>query len=337
MSMISPDPRLRAFTVLILFGLIGHFCQLISEDKFWNAEYRADMWISPGWHLELHPVIPLVAAAGLLIAVLCGICFRSRAWLGAIGFLYICHFFTYPFRIRNHMTFMLTSLAFLSVSLLATDTIRSQGSELKNPRIARIDNQICIGLALILVINYFFAGFHKLNTAFLALDSALSPGADTIEMFLSTGKISSYAPYWLLAILLYGTLLCEMIVPTLMWRVSAVREFLILVMLVFHFPMVSTMAASDYPMIAVAFYPTLFAERDWSIVEHRLLNRWNWMNFAGALAVIAAHIRFTFLWTPNTVYGILVAGLWGFAAVGLARCASDKVRQLSILRRHPAL
>src|SRR5262245_49642149 len=65
--MVSPDSRLRAFSMLICFGLIGHICQLISEDRFWDPQARTAMWISPGWHLALHPLVPLTVGFALLV------------------------------------------------------------------------------------------------------------------------------------------------------------------------------------------------------------------------------------------------------------------------------
>jgi len=227
-------------------------------------------------------------------------------------------------------------MVFLLLSLLITGTYQGKRVELENSRTASIDNQICRGLALILLIDYFFAGFHKLNTAFLSFDANLSPGVEAIDSFLAAGKISSHAPQWLLGTLLPGILFCEMIVPTVMLSFAAVREFFILVMFAFHFPMISTMGASDYPMIIVAFYPTLFSRSQWSTVEDELLRRWNWMNLMGALLGVFTHLWFTVRWTPNTSYGILVAALWGFAAVALARCCLNKARHLMVEHRSTA-
>jgi hypothetical protein len=332
----SAVSRFRAFALLILFGLIGHFAQLITEDRFWDAEYRAAMWISPGWHLDIHPLISLALAACLLSAVLAGLMVRKRVMLAIVAVLYILHFFSYPFRIRNHMTFMLATQGFLLLSLLVTRTERTKASELSQSTNVLIDNQICNGLAVILVINYFFAGFHKLNTAFLSFDSTVSEGAGTIQSFLSAGHISSHAPHWLLVLLLPGAIFCEMVLPTLIWKVGSLRELFILIMLAFHFPMVTSLGASDYPMIAIAFYPVLFTENHWSAFEHELVKRWNWMNIVGALAGIAAHWRFTVEWTPNTVYGIFVAGLWGFAAVTLAKCFFARLAKQPVMQTQTA-
>jgi hypothetical protein len=334
--MFSAISRFRAFALLVLFGLIGHFAQLISEDRFWNAEYRTAMWISPGWHLEIHPVISLVIAVLLLCAVVSGIVFRKRFILGIVAVLYVLHFFSYPFRIRNHMTFMLATQGYLFLSLLVTRTLRTKASDLRNPSTALIDNQICNGLALILVINYFFAGFHKLNTAFLSFESSLSVGAGTVEGFLGAGQISYYAPHWLLALLLPGAIFCEMALPSLIWKSDYFRELFILIMLAFHFPMVTTLGAADYPMIVVAFYPVLFTQHRWSAFEHELLRRWNWMNAIGAIAGIAAHWWFTVEWTPNAVYGILVAGVWGFAAVTLAKCFLARLARQPVVQPQTA-
>jgi hypothetical protein len=321
----SAVPRFRAFALLILFGLIGHFAQLVTEDRFWDAEYRAAMWISPGWHLDIHPLISLALAACLLCAVVAGLVVRKRVMSAIVALFYILHFFSYPFRIRNHMTFMLATQGFLLLSLLVTRTARTRASELSQSTNVLIDNHICNGLAVILLINYFFAGFHKLNTAFLSFDLNVSEGAATIQSFLSAGHISDHAPHWLLVLLLPGAILCEMVLPTLIWTIGSVRELFILIMLAFHFPMVTTLGASDYPMIVIAFYPVLFTEGHWAAFEHELLTRWNWMNVVGVIVGIAAHWRFTVEWTPNTVYGIFVAGLWGFAAVTLTKCSIARV------------
>jgi hypothetical protein len=335
-NMFSAAPRFRTFALLVLFGLIGHFAQLISEDRFWDAEYRTAMWISPGWHLEMNPVISLAIAVLLVFAVFSGIVLRKRFILGIVAVFYILHFFSYPFRIRNHMTFMLATQGFLLVSLLVTRTLRTKANDLRHSSTALIDNQICTGLAWILVINYFFAGFHKLNTAFFSFDSSVSVGAGTIEGFLGAGQISYYAPHWLLALVLPGAIVCEMVLPTLIWRSDSFREVFILIMLAFHFPMVTTLGAADYPMIVIAFYPVLFSETRWSTFEHELLKRWNWVNVVGAFVGIAAHWWFTPDWTPNTAYGIFVAGLWGFAAVTLAKCFIARLARQSVVQPQTA-
>src|SRR5262245_24668519 len=172
--MFSADLRFRAFGFLILFGLIGHFAQLVSDDRFWDAQSRTEMWISPGWHLEIHPVVSLAIAVLLLLAVLSGIVWRKRFLLGIVAVLYVLHFFSYPYRIRNHMTFVLATQVFLLLSLLVTRTFGTKSSELNNPPTVLIDRHICNGLALILVINYFFSGFHKLNKVFFSFVTVLS-------------------------------------------------------------------------------------------------------------------------------------------------------------------
>jgi hypothetical protein len=334
--MFSAVPRFRAFALLVLFGLVGHFAQLISEDRFWDAEYRTGMWISPGWHLEIHPVISLVIAVCLLGAVVGSMVLRTRLMLGVVAVLYVLHFFSYPFRIRNHMTFMLATQGFLLLSLMATRTLRAKASDLRNAAILQVDNQICGGLAAILIVNYFFAGFHKLNTAFFSFDPSLSVGAGTIAGFLEAARISDYAPHWLLALLLPGTVVCEMLLPTLIWKSDFFRELMILIMLAFHFPMVTTLGAADYPMIVVAFYPVLFTQDQWSAFEHDLLKRWDWTNVVGMFAGIAADWRFTGEWTPNAVYGILVSALWGFVAVTLAKRFIARVVGQSMMQTQTA-
>jgi hypothetical protein len=66
------------------------------------------------------------------------------------------------------------------------------------------------------------------------------------------------------------------------------------------------------------------------------LKRWNWMNVVGACVGIAAHWRFIVELTPNTVYGIFVAGLWGFAAVTLAKCSIARLTKQPVMQAQTA-
>ncbi len=67
------DIRLRAFVALLAPAFVGHTIQLLSEDVPWSGDAMRRFWITPGWHLSLSPLVPLVIAILLAVAVVAGL------------------------------------------------------------------------------------------------------------------------------------------------------------------------------------------------------------------------------------------------------------------------
>ncbi len=303
---VSGDARLNLYAWLLVPGFLGHALQIASEDELWEAASRARYWHTPGWHLALPEAMPYAILLGLYAAVI-GLAFqRSRPWMGAVLALFVLHYLSWPFRIRNHMSHMLFSaLAVGGVWLLGRRSIKT-------------DRLAVDGLALVLVITYAFAALHKTNTYFLSVDPALSSAVDGLTTFFIYGDLGSQPPRWAIAVATYGTVAIEALAPILAWRVRRLRVPMVLVLLAFHFPHVAVMNVADYPMIASMSYVALFSPAHFRLVlrHARRPNRWN---VTGAALGVAAQLWFMPYWGGLMAFGLLVCALWGWAAGSMLR------------------
>lgn len=307
------DARLRTFAALLLPAFVGHTLQLLTEDLPWTELAERRFWVTPGWHLYLPPAAPLAIAVALAIAVvaLAATRARSRAALLALIVLYAAHYLTYPWRIRNHMT---TMLAGLGVIALVWIVARTGGAlTARSPRAREVDGAAATGLAAVIVVQYFFAGLHKMNPVFtdpsLDGESVVIRGLTTLWIY---GDLGSVPPAWAIATGIWGTLVIELAVPFLAWRFRALTIPGVLVLMAFHFPHVSALDIPDYPLIASAFYPSLFTDPQWRRVLARA--RPSPWTVLGGVAGGGAQIWFMPWWGPMSIFGIFVLSLWGWAA-----------------------
>lgn len=296
---LSRDERVQAFCLLLVPAFVAHALQLLGEDTPWAPHAWSRYWFEPGWHLYLPPWVPAALAVALALAVLGLAVFRTRPWVVALAAIYVLHYLTYPYRIRNHMTLTLAGMLVIG------------GLFLIDRRPARADRHVATGLAAVLCITYFFAGFHKINANFLTVgpSSSAVPGIDDFFVY---GDLGGEAPWLARALAVYGTVVIECLVPLIAWRVPRLTIPAILVLFAFHFPMVSVMNVSDYPMIASAFYPALFTRARFRLVLRRAgPTRWT---IGGALLGVAAQAWFVPYWGALTIFGVFVMALWGWAA-----------------------
>lgn len=306
MSGVSKDPRLRAYCWLLVPAFVGHFIQLLGEDVPWADWSALRYWNTPGWHLLLPPWVPY-SIAGLLAAAVIGMAIRRRrAWMAAVIGLYVAHYLTWPFRIRNHMSHMLfTLLAVGGVWLLGRRSI-------KTDRIA------VSGIAAVLCVTYFFAALHKTNAAFLSLDPATSSAVEGLTTFWIYGDLGSQPPRLAMAVAVYGTVLIEALAPLVAWRAPKLRVPAVLVLFAFHFPHVAVMNVADYPMIASVSYVALFGPGHFRLVL-RHARRPNAWNVTGAAVGVAAQLWFMPYWGALMAFGLFVCALWGWAAGAMLR------------------
>jgi hypothetical protein len=114
----------------------------------------------------------------------------------------------------------------------------------------------------------------------------------------------------------WSTVVIEMVVPFVAWRVPRLRALAITTLCLFHVPHVSVMQASDYPMIMTFCYPALFSREDAeSLGPHLHPSVWN---LSGASAGVALQLALMSRATVLTVFGVLVMGLWGWGLGSLA-------------------
>lgn len=333
------DPRLRAVMLLLVPGFVGHTLQLTAEDIPWDPSAWERYWWTPGWHLYLSPWVPVVLAVLLGLAVLAmgataladrphvRLELRSpRRWALVVAGLYAAHYLTYPFRIRNHMSHMLASLGAVALVWLVLAATERR----LDPR--RADRLALDGLAAITCVTYFYAGLHKLNLAFVdvrvdALGESLSGSAavEGLTTFWIYGDLGARPPLAARLVAAWGTILIEMGVPLVAWRVARVRAAAVAVLCLFHVPHVACMDVADYPMIASSFYPALFSGAH----ARRLApffrpSRWN---VTGALLGVATQLWFMPWWGRPTVFGIFVLALWGWALGAFAALAWQRARR----------
>ncbi len=303
MKALSRDARVQTICVLLVPAFVGHTLQLLGEDTPWAPHAWSRYWFEPGWHLYLPPAVPALIAVALAGAVTGLAVFRTRPWVAAIVVLYAAHYLTYPYRIRNHMTLMLSELVMLG-GLWGIDRLRRAPP--------RSDRYVATGIATVLCVTYFFAGFHKINDHFLSL-GPMSAAVQGIDDFWIYGDLGHRAPTWARALAVYGTVVIECLVPLVAWRVPRLTAPAILVLFAFHFPMISVLNVSDYPMLASAFYPALFTRARFRLVL-RHARRPTPFTVVGAGIGAAAQLWFMPYWGALTIFGIFVMALWGWAA-----------------------
>lgn len=300
-SKLSTDGRLRFIALLLFPALIGHAIQLIGEDSPGTAMAMARYWTTPGWHLALPPWLVTGFAVGLGASSVGLLVRRSRPWLLALVVFYVAHYFTYPFRIRNHMSMMLVSLVAIGgVMALA----RLRGTKDK----ALIDRYAIRGVAMVLVITYMSASLHKMNDGFLGPYSSAIQGVDA---FFASGGLGPEAPSWARAVAIYGTLIVEAALPILALVVPRFAGVFVIGLMLFHFPHVAVMNVADYPMIASTFYPALFRREHWARLEPYLLQP-SRVTLGGAAFGVAAQLWFIPSSEALTIFGVFVTALWGW-------------------------
>jgi hypothetical protein len=342
------DPRLRLVTLLLVPGFVGHTLQLTAEDIPWDRSAWDRYWWTPGWHVYLSPWVPVVLAVLLGLAVLAmGIAaardvpsskprlagFDPRSARGAftlVALLYAAHYLTYPYRIRNHMSHMLASTG---VVLVVWAILAWREGRL-DPR--RADRLALEGLAAITCVTYFFAGLHKLNGAFtdIRVDDegrslAGSSAVEGLTTFWIYGDLGAEPPELARMIAAWGTIVIEMGVPLLVWRVPKLRALGVTTLCLFHVPHVACMDVADYPMIASSFYPALFSR-----AEARLYApffRPSAWNVIGAALGVAIQIWFMPWWGRLTIFGTFVLAFWGYGLASIAHAIVERRRR----RRDP--
>ena len=323
MSPIS-DGRVRAFAALMLPCFIGHAIQLLDEDKPWTELAARRYWITPGWHLHLPPAVPIALAGLLVLAVVAVAVRRDRASMLALFAAYAAHYFTYPFRIRNHMTTMLFGLGVLA---LVWGVARASGALREpDPRARTVDRMAARGLAAVITVQYLFAGLHKLNPVFTdaSVDSP-SVAIQGLTTFWIYGDLGSVPPAWARGLAAWGSIAIELTAAPIAWLAPRFAFGAVLVLLAFNVPIVSALDIADYPMIASAFFPALLTRAQWRLLAPQLRpSRWTAL---GAVAGGATQLWFMPWWGPMSAYGICVLALWGWAVGALARLTYLGVRR----------
>ncbi|HJL16890.1 MAG TPA: HTTM domain-containing protein [Sandaracinaceae bacterium LLY-WYZ-13_1] len=316
--MIARDARLRVIALLLVPGFVGHFIQLASEDVPWAAWARMRYWNTPGWHLLLPMWVPAVIAAGLAIAVIGLAIRRTRPWMWAVVGLYLAHYLTYPYRIRNHMSHMAFEMTMLGGVWLLGRLSGASDWRGRGPAATKVDRWAVTGMGAVLCVTYVFAGLHKINDMFLSFDPDRSSAVEGLTTFWIYGDLGSVPPRWAMAVATYGTVAIELCAPLVAWRVPKLRVPAVLVLFAFHFPHVAVMNVADYPMIASAFYPALFSPGHFRLLL-RHARRPNAWNVTGASLGIAAQLWWIPWWGGLTILGIFVMALWGWAGGSMLR------------------
>lgn len=317
------DLRLRAYICLLLPSLVGHALQIVSEDEPWTEAARDRAYVNAGWHLLLPEWVPWAIAAALgLAAIGLGVALaRDRgvrpAFL-ALTACYLAHYLTYPWRIRNHMT---TMLAGLGVVALVWMVARARGALVPGRSRARIvDGAAVRGLGVVIAVQYFFAGLHKINAGFLDLrEDGLSTGVAGLTNFWIYGDLGSVPPSWARYLATRGTVAIEVAAPLVALFAPRLAPLAIAVLMLFHVPHVAVMNVADYPMIASAFYAALLTPRRAHVIYRRLgPSRWT---LAGAALGIATQLWFMPYWGGLMAFGVFVLALWGWALGAMAHAA----------------
>jgi hypothetical protein len=310
------DVRLRAYLALLIPSFVGHTIQLTGEDVPWSVGSWERSFITPGWHLALPLWAPLVIAIALATAVVALAVKPGRATFLAVAATYAAHYLTYPWRIRNHMTTMLAGLVVVALVMIVA---RASGALVPGRSHARrVDAMAVRGLGLVIAVQYFFAGLHKLNPGFVdASPTGVSAAVDGTTRFWIHGDLGSSPPAVVLWIAVVGTIAIEMGAPLVALAAPRLAMIAVGVLMLFHLPQVAVMDVADYPMIASAFYPALLTHRDaLRVARHFGPSRWT---IAGASIGAAAQLWFMPWWGGLTVLGIFVLGLWGWTLGAMAR------------------
>jgi hypothetical protein len=329
------DKRLAAFNLLVPLGLLAHALRwtfvLLPGIPAPAGRWHTVVWAKatggwqgnlPSWFVALELLVMAVCAVAVVVR-------RDRRWIFALTATSLIHYFTFPIRTPNHLTVLCVALTTQATMWLAG---RRYGTD-----DAATDRQVVRALAGVIVIAYFFAGLHKINTAFLSGLPGESPGADGLLAFFRNGHLPD-PPHWMLvAVGGYGTILAECVVPLAALLVPPLRLFMLLFLLAFHFPQHTAIGAIDYPLIATSFYPLFFRQEDWTSLCTRL-RRPHPIDITGAAVVVALDFWFSRPITLETGFGAIVAALWGYFAVGavtqwLSAAPGQRVRRFFSGRR----
>lgn len=313
----SHDARLRAMAFLLGPAMIGHAIQLLSEDTPWTAQAHARYWVTPGWHLYLSPWLIVAIAVGLAICTL-GLAFiRSRPWLTAFVAFYLAHYLTYPFRIRNHMTTMGAALVAIGGCYLIGRASKAIDRDGRGPGARSVDRMAVLSVAVVMVVTYAFAGLHKMNLGFFGSFSSAISGADTFFVY---GDLGDHAPTWARHVATYGTLVVEVGFPILACLSTRRTSVFVAGLMLFHFPHIAVMNVADYPMIASVFYPAFYSRATWRVLARDLYQA-SPANLSGALIGASLQCWFLPYWGAMSVFGVVVAALWGWWIAAMIRSA----------------
>jgi hypothetical protein len=310
------DKRLVAFNVLVPLGLLAHLMRWSfillpgipapagrSHTVVWARATAGWQGFVPWWLAALEIAVMAVCAVGIVLR-------RDRRWALVLSATALVHYFTFPIRTPNHLTVLVVALTTQSLVWLVG---RRQGATA-----AETDGQAVRALAGVMAIAYFFAGLHKINSAFLSVVPGESPGADGLLAFFRNGHLPE-PPHWaLVAVAGYGTILAECVAPIAALFLPSLRVFLLLFLLVFHFPQHTAIGAIDYPLIATSFFPLFFRREEWTALCERL-PRLKAIGIPVAAVIVVLDLWFSKPINLETVFGAFVAALWGyFAAAALS-------------------
>ena len=151
--------------------------------------------------------------------------------------------------------------------------------------------------------------------------------------FWRYGDLGHMPPDFVLALAPWGSVLIECLVPILAWRFTRLRVPALLTLFAFHFPMISTMNVSDYPMITFMSYPLLFSRAHFRILS-RYIFRPSRATVGGALVGIVLQVWFIPWWGALTIFGLLVMALYGWSAGAMLEMV---VSRHANARRHTRL
>ncbi len=309
------DVRLRWYCALLVPCFVGHVLQIHSEDEPWAEWAWENALVNGGWHQLMPDWVPWAVAAALGVSIaLLGVALLWRrhervAFLTLTTF-YFLHYVTYPWRIRNHMTTMLGGLVVVALVWGIAWAKGAFDGEATFGR--RVDRMAVKGLGVVIAIQYFFAGLHKINAGFLdpSVDGTSAAIAGLTEFWIH-GDLGSVPPAWARYAATYGTVVIEMGAPLLALLRPRLAPLCIAVLMAFHFPQVAVMNVADYPMIASTSYVGLLTLSDAHAIARRLRpSRWT---LAGALAGAGLQLWFMPYWGALMVFGIFVMALWGWA------------------------
>lgn len=322
------DERLLAFVVLLAPCFVGYAIQGLTEDVPWLSELATRRyWVTPGWHLYLSPYVPAAIAVALAFAALITSATRRRAAFMVLLAIYLAHYLTYPYRIRNHMSTMLFGLGVVG---LVWTVARAQGALVVRagaPTHAwRVDRWAANGLASVLVVQYFFAGLHKLNPAFV--DPSLegpSVAIRGLSTFWIYGDLGSEPPHWIRVAATWGSIAIETCVPLIAWRVRRLSYLGVLLLMAFNVPIIAALDIPDYPLIASAFFPALLSRGQWRLLRRHLGP--SLFTLSGAALGAFTQVWFMPWWGLMSSFGIFVLALWGWSVGALIRLTWTGLRK----------
>jgi hypothetical protein len=305
------DRRLAAFNVLVPLGLLAHLMRwsfiLLPGIPAPAGRSHTVVWAraTAGWQGSVPSWFTALEILAMAVCAVCIVVKRDRRWVMALSATALLHYFTFPIRTPNHLTVLVVALTTQSLIWLV-------GRRGAAP--ALVDGQVVRALAGVMAIAYFFAGLHKINTAFLSGVPGESPGADGLLTFFRNGQLPD-PPHWALVVVAaYGTILAECVAPVAALFLPRLRAFLLVFLLLFHFPQHTAIGAIDYPLIATSFFPLFFQRDEWSALCDRL-PRVKSIGALVAAVTVGLHLWFSKPINLETVFGAFVAALWGYFAV----------------------